>query len=126
MNEEIRLETTYQVVRFLLKLVDCHVEILNQELEAKARKEEEIAEELECYSNLRMRLLLYLGRYTKVLEVGLNENDIIFLDKICYLYFIVTNKIIKSDKRLMKELEQLHRELKEIINMRVIAIGQLN
>jgi hypothetical protein len=117
MSIEVRFRASYQVVKFLVCLINYHEKILNDELEVEARDKIEITEELENYSDLKIRLLLYLGKYTKELEVGFYERDIVLLDKICYLHFVVTKKIIKADNKLKYELEQFHMQLKEYVNI---------
>ncbi|WP_129599967.1 hypothetical protein [Anaerophilus nitritogenes] len=113
MSVEIRLKASYSLVKFFIKLVNYHIEILKQELEAKARDEEEIRTELEFHRNLRMKILLYLGRVSENIEMSFDEEDMIVLDKICYLHSMITNKIMKVDERLVKELEQFYMQVKE-------------
>lgn len=117
MSIEVRFRASYQVVKFLICLINYHKKILNDEMEAKACSQAEIKEECENYSDLKIRLLLYLGKYTKELDVGFYERDIILLDKICHLYFVVTNQIMKVDNKLKCELEQFHMQIKEYINI---------
>jgi hypothetical protein len=114
---EMKIETTYNVAILLLKLVDYHLEILKQELELKMRKEKEIIKEIDCYSYLKIKLLLYLGINNKEIKMRFEEQDILMLGEVCYLFFIVTKKIINVEKKVVEELKQFHIKLEKCINI---------
>lgn len=111
--EEVCFEVTYELAGLLLRMTDYHDSIIKSVLEMKAKEEKEMMKEKETLERLKIRVLLYLGNYSENANMYFKDEEILFLERLCYFFFSINRNVMKVEKKIINELEQFHMQLNE-------------